>query len=302
MLGLQTFFRRETTALSVEDDTVRLAGVVGEKVARWGSASLPEGVVVRGQVRNPAALAEVVKKLVAAHQASRNRVVLGIAGVGTASRLAPLDADGSAMTDEAAREIAARWLPVDKGQLAWQIVEKNGRQHLFMLVIPRVTMESYLTALQQADIQPVAVDLKPLALIRAAGQQNAVLVDLERMLMTLVIVDGALPQRVRVLPLDFPSVSTTGDKIVRLVEELQELIIARNLELSQGGDKQTGMHIHAAVPFWLSGSLADQPMLLAVLREAMEHPCLIAPAPFDCPDDLPVAQYLTCFGLAMKRF
>ena len=298
---LRKLFEQETIGLLVEETALRLVGVAGERVVRWGSAPIPPGVVVRSQVRQPDALCGAVQGLFDAHKAPRNRIILGITGIGTASRLLPLPPDSSLPDSDTIRDAVARLMPTDGRHLAWQTVEQNGQRAVYVLVTPQVSLGTHLDALAAADIAPVAVDLKPLALVRAVGQRNAVVADLEHTLLTLAIVDGAIPQSVRVLPLDFPSVSRAEDKVIRLIDELQRLIDQRNREVTQQGDGQAGTRIHAAMPIWVSGTLANHALLRAAIRDGLEHPCTVAPAPLDCPPELPVAQYLACLGLVMKR-
>lgn len=298
---LRRLFEQETVGLLVEENALRLVGVTGDRVVRWGSAPLPPGVLVRSQVRQPDALCQAAQALFDAHNAPRNRVILGITGIGTASRLLPLPSDSDLPDSETIRDTVARLVPTDDSHLAWQAVEQNGQRAVYVLITPQVSLDTHLDALAAADIAPVAVDLKPLALVRAVGQRNAVVADLEHTLLTLAIVDGAIPQSVRVLPLDFPSVSKAEDKVIRLIDELQRLIDQRNREVTGRDDGRAGTRIHAAMPIWISGTLANHALLRAAIRDGLEHPCTVAPAPLDCPPELPVAQYLACLGLVMKR-
>lgn len=300
-MKLTGFFRRETVALLIEETHLRLTGVSGDQVTRWGSASIPQGVITRGVVRQPDALGETIRNLFEAHSASRSRVVAGISGIGTASRIIPLSPDDDPPTPEAIRAAAERLLPSRGGHLAWQIVEQGEQREVFVLVTPRASLDSHLEGLAAAGIHPLAVDLKPLALVRAVGQRNAMIADLEHTLLTLAIVEAAIPRQVRVLPLDFASVRRPEDKVVRVVEELQRLIRLHNVEIRRGGDGHARTLIHAAMPVWVSGSLAEHPLLRAAIRDALEHPCVVAPTSLVSPDEFPVAQYLACLGLAMKQ-
>lgn len=285
--------RRERVTLLLEEEMARLLTVREGQVLRWGSAPIPRGAIADGQVVDTEAVAGAVHRLWDLHQPPREGVILGVPGVAVTSRLFPV-AGGSVPSDDELRAVVAQSIDLEAVYLAWQLVGTPAHRTVYVLAMPRPVLDAYLAVLDLASISPVAVDLKQLALIRAIGHRHTIVVDLERAVLSVVIVDEALPRLVRVWPLHAPLLARPDDKATRAAEALGSAIASYNREPS-------GAFLHPAVPVHLTGALADQVLLHEAVQVALGHPAILAPAPFETPADLPVTHYLANMGLALKR-
>jgi hypothetical protein len=292
------FWDRERITLVIEDDALRLMGVQRGVVTRWGSAPLPKATLAAdGALAEPVALAQVLERLWASHgqerPVPRDTVVMAIPGTRVPSRMVALA--GPATGDpEALAALAREALPDIRAYHAWQVVGTATQPGLFVVAPPASLLEGYLHALEQAGLGAIAIDLKPLALIRGVGQRHTVIVDGERMRGSVIVVDDALPRRVRFVTLDAPLRTSPEEKVIRLVEALHETIRLYNSE-------SPGEAIHPAVPIYLTGSLAEHPNLRDAVREVLGHPIGHIVPPIQLPPDLPVSQFLANVGLAQKR-
>ena len=67
--------------------------------------------------------------------------------------------------------------------LSWQMMPPEGdMQRIYLLGVPKETIESHVRTLEVANIKPWVMDLKPLCLVRAVKQEEAIIVNLERAL------------------------------------------------------------------------------------------------------------------------
>jgi hypothetical protein len=288
---------QERITLVIESDAVRLMGVLRGAVTRWASAPLPRGTLEDGAVGEPGALAQVLERLWATHSQARplprGGVVMAIPGRHVASRLEPVV--GPELPDEDEMALHARKvLPRPDAYHAWQLVGASPQQALFVLAAPMALVDGYVQAMEIAGLGVSAVDVKPLALVRAVGQRYTIIVDTERAFGTIIIVDDALPRQVRVWPLDAPLLAAPEEKVMRVVEALHDAIVQYNAE-------SLGRALHPAVPIFLSGTLADHPLLRDVIREVLGHPIGQVAPPIQVPPDLPLNQFLANIGLAQKR-
>jgi hypothetical protein len=290
----------ERLTLVIENDVVRLMGVEKGEVTRWGSAPLPRGTLSSGAVANPDALAEAVTRLWSSqtqdtfgHKPSPSQFILGIPGHHIPTKI--VSVQGLNTKDKALmKRKAQEALPGMETYRAWQVVGPAKQPGLFVIAAPTKLIKSYLDTLKGIGIGVIAIDVKPLALIRAIGQRHAVIVDGGRALASIIIVDEALPRRARFPSLDAPLLVPLEEKITRLAERLIQTIHAYN------NDKSSQV-LHPAVPFFLTGSLADHPLLRQVVEQILRHPVGQIKSPIKVPPDMPINQFMTNIGLAQKQ-
>ncbi len=289
-------FAREKITLVIEPDVVRLVGVDRGRVTRWGSAPLPRGVIRDGYVTNEAAFAQVVERLWAAQSGNRpiprDTVILAIPSQHARYQMAALTAEEQKLTGLNAK--AESLIPDPTTYRAWQVVGTKANPAIFVVAAPAELVNGYVAALQRAGLGVASVDVKTLALIRAVSCQQTVIVDCEREQSAVIIVNEALLHQARFPVLDAPLLHAPEEKITRLVETLAHAITLFNLEFP-------AYALHNATPIFLTGSLADHPLLRDSVQELLGHPIGRVASPFVVPPDLPVAQFAANLGLAQKK-
>lgn len=291
------FWERERVTLVIEQEVVRLMGVEQGRVKRWGSAPLPRDTIHDGAVADELALAQVLEKLWAnqLHQtpAPRDGLLVAIPGHHIPTRLISvrgLDTRNVALMTEKAREA----LPDPEAYHAWQVVGPASQPGLFVVAAPVALVDGYVAALRRAGLGVAAMDTKQLALVRAVGAPHAIILDGERSLGSILIVDEALPRRVRFPALDAPLLASPEEKIARLAEVLYHTIE----EYNEDGVSQV---LHPAVPVFLTGSLADHDLLREVVQTVLGHPIGRFAPTLVLPADMPLSQFMTNIGLAQKQ-
>ena len=288
---------RERITLVIEEEVVRVMAVRKQEVTRWGSAPLPRHTLKEGQVANPQALAEVVQRLwhtqSQARPMPRQNILLAIPGHMIPTRIISarnLETSDIELMNQKAREI----LPQAHSHHVWQLIGSGAQARLFVMATPMALIESYVEPLKRIGLGLSAMDIKPLALIRAVGQRHAIIIDAERTLGSVIIVDEALPRRARFPVLQAPLLASPEDKIMRLTEVLYETIHAYN----NGNQGQT---LHPAVPIFLTGSLAHHALLQDVVEHLLGHPIGTYTPSLKIPSDMPLSQFMVNVGLAKKQ-
>lgn len=287
-------WNRERLTLVVEDEALRLMGVRGGTVSRWGSAPLPRHTLApNGAIENEDAFVEVVDTLwrtqSEASLTPRSGIVVAIPAQGVPWATAPLSAPLPAQ--DTLVERASALLPVpDGGSRLWQAAGPSNAPHLFVVAPPPLLIESYQRALDRAGMGLAALDLKPLALVRGVGQRHAVIVDGERTQGTLILVEDAVPQWIESTPLTAPLLTTPEEKVARLVERLHALL-----------HRQGARPIHPGVPIFLTGALSEHPMLREAISDVVGRSVGRFTPTVTLPSDLPASQFIANVGLAQKR-
>jgi type IV pilus assembly protein PilM len=164
---------------SIAASEVHVNGSV--QVAKTGVAPLEAGVFREGEVTDPAALVDALKRLFSAHKLSKS-VRLGVANQRVAVRTLRMPW----IEDESELETAIRFqaqdhipMPLEHAVLDFQVVNRaiaeGGDRHMDVVAVAarRDMVESMLVALQGAGLKPVGIDLSAFAMIRALARRQA---------------------------------------------------------------------------------------------------------------------------------
>ena len=203
--------------LDIGSSAVRAAEIGFERhqrrLRRFAQVGLPNGAVVDGEVVNPIAVGEALRRLWADGGFSSNKVVLGVSG----HRLIVRQADVPALNEEDLRS-ALRFdaqelipIPMEDASFDFQVLERedgtdeSGRATTRILIVAahREMLRSHLAALSQAGLEAVAIDASPLALMRVvpSGPDSGVeaLVSIGAELTTVAVREGGIPRFIRSL-------------------------------------------------------------------------------------------------------
>lgn len=277
--------------LSLESAEVRALVAQGQRVLRWGSVPLPGGTLRQGQILQPRVFGEAVAGLLESVKGPRRQTVVGLSAQRSLVRILNLPPVPTRMLQEAVLRQARREfpLPVEGLYLSWQVINDRSasRIQVFTVGLPKEVVDTCMMGLRSARLRPVALDIKPLALVRAINLPNVLVIDLEEGLATIVLVRDFVPHIVRSLPL-----SQEGTWIDQLIGEIQRTLEFYRTTLS------------ASLPGWsvslcLTGAGAADEELRR--RIAALWPLVEPAPPLSLPRDLPLLPYLGNIGLALKR-
>jgi type IV pilus assembly protein PilM len=150
------------------------------QVARAG---LEPGIIVGGELREPDALAEALKRFFRTNKLSKQAVRLGIASNRIGVRTFEIGGiDDPKQLENAIRFRAQETLPIplEEAVLDYQILgvttdDEGARTHRVLLVVAyRDLVDRYQAACRKAGIKLVGIDLEAFALLRALGDRSAV--------------------------------------------------------------------------------------------------------------------------------
>ena len=167
--------------LDIGTSAVRAAQVTGGRGASslvsFGQVALPAGVVVDGEIRDAASVAEAISQLVKRTKIKAKSVVVGVANQRVVVRQVDLPyleekEFRSSLKFQVADHIP---MPVDTAELDFQILDDfttdSGERMMRVLLVAAATdmVDSFVSAAAQAGLQPSGVDLTPFAVARAVS-------------------------------------------------------------------------------------------------------------------------------------
>lgn len=286
----------DAVALVIESTDVRYLALRKGQVHTWGSVPLAQGLVSEGLVSNAVETGRVVDELFAKANLNRSRVIAAIPGLRAIPRLLTLPKLQASLMEAAISREAKKEMPVslENLYLSWQIMPGGGdQQRIYLLGVPRDLVDAHYRAMQAAGVTLTSLDLKPLALVRAVNKPQAVIVNLEQDALDIILVVDYLPAIMRTFNLG-AGLATPQAKIDRLVSELSQTLRFYN-------DSHINAPISPSTPVCATGRLLNNREALDYMRNNAGRPVEAPVAPIPCPDDLPVAEYMTNLGLATKQ-
>ncbi len=284
---------RSTIALSIESTDVRLLVVSGGAIRCWASAPLPAGVVKNGLVTDAERFASAVRNALQQCNNPKGKVIIGLTGVRSISRMVSLPRVKTAMESNAIEYAAEREIPVPLGELylAWERIGGSGSMQDYLLVAtPRDIIDPLVQALELAGVVPDALHLSPLAVARAVNARHALIINLEENDFDLVAVADDIPVVMRTV-ISRSNVTAVEDRGQQLTDELTRTVQFYN----------TGALDHAIdpnTPAYVCGQLASDESLLGMLAGTLQYTIEPFVTQLRHPPDFPLAQYAVNVGLA----
>ena len=287
---------RTYVTLNISASSVKLLSVKGREVERWESMPLSPGLVRDGLILQPKVVGAVINALFEAAGVSKERVITSLTGLPFTYRILSLPRMKPAAQHEAVQRAAQRemQLSLEELHLSWQVIDsRSDEQDFFVLGVPRKILDAMVQTLETAGIKPYIMDIKPLALARAARQRDGILMNLEPDCFDIVLIVNGVPSMMHtVIPRGKGSV--IEDNIGRITDELAKTVEFYN---TSHPDKP----LSSAMPLLLTGELSTDTVTLELLQNATGYPVEPLLPPFQLPPDLPFALFATNVGLALKK-
>ncbi|MFC1967506.1 pilus assembly protein PilM [Chloroflexota bacterium] len=281
--------------LNISPVSIRLLAAQGKQVKLWGEAPLEPGWVKDGQILETKAVGETIAQLLKSTGIPRDRVTVSLSNLPFTYRFLNLPKMKPSLQAEALRRAASREipLPLEELYLAWQVIaSRDNEQDFFLAGVSRNLIDAVVRTLAEAGLEAHIMDLKPLALVRAAGRENAIIVDMEADSFDIVIVtEGA--------PVIMHTVNPRGEGAT-IEENTRRLIDELSRTLDFHNSSNTDNPIDPATPLLLTGELSSDASVGDTVQTELGYPVAPLLPPLKTPAGLPVALYAANMGLVLK--
>ncbi|MFH1031954.1 MAG: PilN domain-containing protein [Chloroflexota bacterium] len=286
---------KQIVTLYIDDSSLRLMVSHGKQIREWAEWTLEPELVKGNVVLNEAEVAAKIRQLFAACKVRTTKVAVGISGLHCFSRPISFPQLPRDMLAEAVQREAKRVLPVPLEQLylSWQsIPAPQGKTQVFLVAVPRKTIDALLGALRLSGLKPYFMDVKPLLLARVARDKTAVIVDVQMTEFDIIVMANGIPQPIRSVPFATQT-PTSEEKLTAIKNELSRTITFYNTTNPENVLAPT-------VPIFVSGELASEPEMCQALSEAIGHPVLMLSSPLESRGEFTPSRYMVNIGLALQ--
>ncbi|MBE9506374.1 MAG: pilus assembly protein PilM [Chloroflexi bacterium] len=287
---------RNATSIYIDDSAVRALNMGGKRPQRWATVPLEAGLVKDGVVLNEAEVAARIRKMWGQQGMDTRRVIAGISGVNSLYRTLTLPALPRNLLPEAVRREAGRALGVSVDQLyiSWQELPGGAedRTLVYLAAAAKNTVDSLIRTLRKAGLNPYLMDIRPLALTRATAEVNALIVDLQKTGLDVVVKMANMPEVVRSVAL--PRSDNLEERLALVRQEIDRAVTFYN---SAHADDP----VPDDAPLLLSGELGQHEDLWDTLRGRRNRRIATLQPPVDAAEGFTPSEYATAIGLVMKE-
>lgn len=294
-IGIPLSSAKDKTTLVIDGLAIRLLVTSGSSVRKWASTPLDEGLIAEGVIQDPEKVGQAIGELFQKEGIPSSNVITCVSGAHTVHKIISLpnirqEDLRSAVLYQARREMP---VPLEELVMAWQTVSQSEQQlEVFAVGVPRDIVGVFMETLRHAGIRPKALDIKPLALARAADRPTAIICDIEPDSIDVVYLTNYAPAIIRTVY--FSDVSTSLIELgSRLANELQ-----RTLRFYNDSNRLTPISPNTSV--FIAGSSGDYFSMAEALYGSIEYSIERLNPPIDYPPDFPVEAYAANIGLAIK--
>ncbi len=284
-----------SVTLSISATSIRLLSVKAGRVKKWGNAPLAPGLVRDGLILQPKAVGAAIDALFKSTKVAKKRVITSLTGLSFTYRILSLPRMKPALLEEAILRGARKEipLPLEELYLSWQAIgSRPDELDFFVLGVPRNLVDAVVQTLAEAGVKPRIMDLKPLALARAANRGDALIVALEPDCFDIILVANGIPTIMHTISPRGEGASIE-DNVRRLTDELSKAVKFYNSSHPENP-------LSPSTPLLLTGELSADATTSQLIQEEIEYPVEALIPPFKLPPNLPVALYATNMGLALK--
>jgi len=171
--------------LDISDFSLRFAALEKQKdkivVSSFGEEKIPDGVVLGGEIKDKAALAQIIKKSVANPKSGKiktNFVVSSLPEEKSYLDVIKLPGMPPDETENAVRHEIENHIPLPLAEVyfGWEKIEtpagKKDFQEILIAAAPQKTVDDYLFVLKSAGLEAVGFEIECLAIVRSVLKEE----------------------------------------------------------------------------------------------------------------------------------
>lgn len=295
--NLTSLMGSKVLTLTLEGPNISILSMQDRTVLKWLSMPFNPRLLGASGVQDPQSLANVIKTAVARAGGTNGKVLAAYPSARLTARALSLPPVRGLKPHNVIPREARRLMgtAVDYHHLFWEPLESfEGGNTYYLLAVPRNEMNSYMQSLLLSGLRPKMVESRALALSRAVGTSEGVIVYLG-------------PYSIEVLVVNrFVALVTTQrsyELILGLEELITEIVDLVQQAITFYDERSLGVPLPNTAPLFLCGkhNQIDTP-LLGSLEAALKRPAQLPEPSISSPPEFPVLEYMVNIGLALGEF
>ncbi len=198
------------------------------QLKQYGTIPLPFGSLENGAIKDSQTVAQAIRELITNLEIKVKEAVIAVSGQSAIVRLIKFPYMSREELTEALKWEAERYIPyqIDDACYDFEIInqdKENNEIEIVLVATHKDLIMSHIRCMNEAGIQPRAIDIQPFALMRALGLEKVDpeagsigLLDIGAATTDLTIVKRGAPQFTRIIPL-------AGNRLTESVRKLLDI-------------------------------------------------------------------------------
>jgi hypothetical protein len=277
----------------------------GNAIFKWDVLPLEPGLVRDGRILDPPKVGEVIEDLFHSLSVPKNNVIVAVSGLPYTYRMMDFPKMKPQLLQEAMNNNLPNefTVPIDSLYISWAPVNtKQDSVEYFVIAVDRQFVDTIIETVKFAGITGWSLDIRPLALARAAAQTDAIVVSLDYDYMDMVLVQGGQVKDMHSANVDMEVNSSNRRSYFNMFSsELSKLI-------SYHSNTKNVESWNNNIPVILAGEAlpvfqktAGKEEILEELRNATGYSVQFLDTSVPYPEYFVEATYATNIGMALRR-
>lgn len=295
--------------LSINAQEVKLVAGDGRAVRVWISERLENGLVQDGRIMDPQQVGEIIAQMFISQKLPRSQITVALSGLPYTYRVLELPYLKSDQVEEAIlRSLPSELtIPLEELYISWDpLVHHPDSVDYFALGVDRELADAVIETMKAAGIRDWMMDLKPLALARAAAATDAIVASLDYDYMEIVLMDGGYVRELHSTEIDRGQDKTDYDAYI-------EQFTSEVVKLLSYYQNNTATDVNLAeLPVIITGEfVAEFPdeewqssnthRLTDKISQIIGHPVYVMAAPVIFPATFNPHAFTANIGLLLKN-
>jgi len=293
------------STIHISSTNIKLTAIKRNQVYKWDVFPLEHGLVRDGRIVDPPRVGEAIDTLFHTASVPKNNVVITVSGLPYTYRVMDFpkmkpELVKDAIYNNLASEFA---VPIENLYISWTPVNtKPDGVEYFVMAVDRQFVNAIIETAKFARVTNWSLDIRPLALARAATQTDAIVVSMDRDYIDMVLVQNGQVKDMHSANVDMEVNSSSRKNYFNMfASELAKLI-------SYHSNTKNGESMKANTPVIVTGEAlsvfqknAESSAILEELNHTIGYPVQFVETSIPYPENFVESDYATNLGLGLRR-
>ena len=283
------------STLNISSKEVRLLALNKKGVQYWSSKELLSGWVKDGHIMEPKGVGATIESLFKSAKIAPRDVVICVTGLPFTYRIVKLPPIKQSVVKESIKHFMSKEtsMPTEQMCLSWAtITESDDEVTYFVLGVDQKIVDAVAETMKEAKIKRWTMDLKSLALARAASPSNAIVVSAESDCYDIVLIDNGNISTIHTV--------SKEESEHENIEHARQLVAEISKAIAYDAKKHGRSLFGQDTFLLLTGEMSCDSNFRDLVQTEIEYPIKSLTPPLALPPDFPVHLYSTNIGLGLK--
>ncbi|MFC2122304.1 hypothetical protein ACFLRP_01300 [Bacteroidota bacterium] len=280
--------------LNISAKEIRLVAANRKGVKHWSSKALMPGWIKNGYILEPGLVGATIESLFKSAKIARTDVTVCITGLPFTYRIAKLPHMKRGLLKDSIRHLMSKETSMSTEQmsLSWAAINENDDEvTYFVLGVDQQVVNVVAETMQKARIKHWTMDLKSLALARAASLDKAIVISAELDCYDIVLISDGIVSTIHTV-----SAEASNDNAEHARQITVETSKAMAYDAKLNGQGRFGQD----TPVLITGEISSDNNLRELIQTELGYQVKPLTPLLANQSDLPVHLYAVNIGLALK--